>query len=212
MLGVITWNKNVKHWQDSYESYSIAFLDLENPEIDTNIVVLQYPQPEIEYMTWSMTSSRDAKMSSVESTVLKVIPLNFSTSKTLETIPIKLLYDFYNPGTIHDTLTSCMTSSRDVKVSNADRTVLEMIPLNFLTSKTLKPIPKKLLYDFYNPRYNTWLLNVMYDIITWRQSVERWSYSLGNDSIEFLDHKNLDNDANKVDVRLLQPEIRYMTL
>ena len=51
MLGVITWNKNVKHWQDSYESYSIAFLDLENPEIDTNSVVLQYPQPEIEYMT-----------------------------------------------------------------------------------------------------------------------------------------------------------------
>ena len=134
---VITWNKNVKHWQDSYESYSIAFLDLENPEIDTNIVVLQYPQPEIEYMTWSMTSSRDAKMSSVESTVLKVIPLNFSTSKTLKTIPIKLLYDFYNP------------------------------------------------------RYNTWHFDVMYDVITWRQSVKRWSYSLGNDSIEFHDLKNL---------------------
>ena len=97
MLGVITWSKNVKHWQYSYESYSIAFLDLENPQIDTNIVVLQYPQPEIEYMTSSMTSSRDAKMSSVESTALKIIPLNFSTSKTLKTIPIKLLYDFYNP-------------------------------------------------------------------------------------------------------------------
>ena len=50
MLGVITWSKNVKHWQYIYESYSIAFLDLENPEIDTNIVVLQYLQPEIEYM------------------------------------------------------------------------------------------------------------------------------------------------------------------
>ena len=158
MLGVITWNKNVKHWPDSYESYSIAFLDLENPEIDTNIVVLQYPQPEIEYMTWSMTSSRDAKMSSVESTVLKVIPLNFSTSKTLKTIPIKLLYDFYNP------------------------------------------------------RHNTWHFDVMYDVITWRQSVKRWSYSPGNDSIEFLDLKNLENDTNKVAVQLLQPEIQYMTL
>ena len=158
MLGVITWNKNVKHWQDSYESYSIAFLDLENPEIDTNIVVLHYRQPEIEYMTWSMTSSRDAKMSSVESTVLKVIPLNFSTSKTLKTIPIKLLYDFYSP------------------------------------------------------RYNTLNFDVMYDVITWRQSVKRWSYSLGNDSIEFLDLKNLENDTNKVAVRLLQPEIQYMTL
>ena len=158
MLGVITWNKNVKHWQDSYESYSIAFLDLENPEIDTNSVVLQYPQPEIEYMTWSMTSSREAKMSNVESTVLKVIPLNFSTSKTLKTILIKLLYDFYNP------------------------------------------------------RYNTWHSDVMYDVITWRQSVKRWSYSLRNDSIEFLDLKNLENDTNKVAVRLLQPEIQYMTL
>ena len=49
-------------------------------------------------------------------------------------------------------MTSCVTSSRDVTVSSADRTVLEMIPLNFLTSKTLKTIPIKLLYDFYNPR------------------------------------------------------------
>ena len=96
MLGVITWSKNVKHWQYNYESYSIAFLDIENPEIDTNIVVLQYPQPEIEYMTWSMTSSRDAKMSSVESTVFKVIPLNFLTSKTYKITPKTLLYDFYS--------------------------------------------------------------------------------------------------------------------
>ena len=34
----------------------------------------------------------------------------------------------------------------------------------------------------------------------------------GNDSIEFLDLKNLENDTNKVAVRLLQPEIEYMTL
>ena len=47
-------------------------------------------------------------------------------------------------------LTSCMTSSRDVKVLSADRTVLEMIPLNFLTSKTYKITPKTLLYDFYS--------------------------------------------------------------
>ena len=124
------------HMTDNLSELKIGNLGL-IIEIDTNIVVLQYPQPEIEYMTWSMTSSRDAKMSSVESTVLKVIPLNFSTSKTLKTIPIKLLYDFYNP------------------------------------------------------RYNTWHFNVMYDVITWRQSVKRWSYSLGNDSIEFLDLKNL---------------------
>ena len=84
-----------------------------------------------------------------------------------------------------------MTSSRDVKVLSADHTILEMIPLNFSTSKTLKTIPIKLLYDFYNPRYNTWHFDVMYDVIMWRQSVKRWSYSLGNDSIEFLDLKNL---------------------
>ena len=47
------------------------------------------------------------------------------------------------------------------------------------------------MYDFYNPRYDTWHFNVMYDVITWRQSVKRWSYSLVNDSIEFLDLKNL---------------------
>ena len=52
----------------------------------------------------------------------------------------------------------------------------------------------------------------MCDVITWRHSVKRWSYSLGNDSIEFLDLKNLENDTNKVAVRLLQPEIQYMTL
>ena len=46
---------------------------------------------------------------------------------------------------ILDTLTSCVTSSRDVTVSSADRTVLEMIPLNFLTSKTYKITPKTLL-------------------------------------------------------------------
>ena len=68
------------------------------------------------------------------------------------------------------------------------------------------------VYDFYNPRYNTWHFDVMYDVITWRQSVKRWLYSLGNDSIEFLDLKNLENDTNKVAVRLLQPEIQYMTL
>ena len=51
---------------------------------------------------------------------------------------------------ILDTLTSCVTSSRDVTVSSADRTVLEMIPLNFLTSKTYKITPKTLLYDFYS--------------------------------------------------------------
>ena len=31
-------------------------------------------------------------------------------------------------------------------------------------------------------------------------------------SIEFLDLKNIENDTNKVAVRLLQPEIQYMTL
>ena len=51
---------------------------------------------------------------------------------------------------ILDTLTSCVTSSRDVTVSSADRTVLEMIPLNFLTSKTYKITPKTLLYVFYS--------------------------------------------------------------
>ena len=51
---------------------------------------------------------------------------------------------------ILDTLTSCVTSSRDVTVSSADRTVLEMIPLNFLTSKTYKITPKTLLYHFYS--------------------------------------------------------------
>ena len=105
-----------------------------------------------------------------------------------------------------------MTSSRDVKVLSTDLTVLEMIPLNFSTSKTLKTIPIKLLYDFYNPRYNKWHFNAMYDVITWRQSVKRISYSLGNDSIEFFDIKNLENNTNKVAVRLLQPEIQYMTL
>ena len=30
--------------------------------------------------------------------------------------------------------------------------------------------------------------------------------------IEFLDLKNLENNTNKVAVRLLQPEIQYMTL
>ena len=30
----------------------------------------------------------------------------------------------------------------------------------------------------------------MYDVITWRQSVKRWSYSLRNDSLEFLDIEN----------------------
>ena len=52
----------------------------------------------------------------------------------------------------------------------------------------------------------------MCDVITWCHSVKRWSYSLGNDSIEILDLKNLENDTNKVAVRLLQPEIEYMTL
>ena len=102
-----------------------------------------------------------------------------------------------------------MTSSRDVKVLSADPTVLEMIPLNFSTSKTLKTIPIKLLYDFYKPRYNTWHFDVMYDVITWRQSVKRWSYSLGNDSIEFLDLTNLENDTNKVAVHFYNP--RYNT-
>ena len=69
-----------------------------------------------------------------------------------------------------------------------------------------------LLYNFYNPRYNTWHFDVMYDVITWRQSVKRWSYSPGNDSIKFLDLKNLENDTNNVAVQLLQPEIQYMTL
>ena len=35
----------------------------------------------------------------------------------------------------------------------------------------------------------------MCDVITWRHSVKRWSYSLGNDSIEFLDLKNLWNNT-----------------
>ena len=43
-----------------------------------------------------------------------------------------------------------MTSSHDVIVLSADRTVLEMIPLNLLTSKTYKITPKTLLYDFYS--------------------------------------------------------------
>ena len=35
----------------------------------------------------------------------------------------------------------------------------------------------------------------MCDVIMWRHSVKRWSYSLGNDSIEFLDLKNLWNNT-----------------
>ena len=76
----------------------LHFLTLKTPKL--TLILLFYnthAQPEIEYMTLSMTSSRYAKMSSVESTVLNVIPLNFLTSKTLKTIPIKLLSDFYNP-------------------------------------------------------------------------------------------------------------------
>ena len=96
VLGVITWSENVKHWQYSYESYSIAFLDLENPEIDTNIVVLQYPQQEIEYMTSSMTSSRDVKVLSADRTVLEMIPLNFLTSKIPKITPTTLFYDIYS--------------------------------------------------------------------------------------------------------------------
>ena len=50
---------------------------------------------------------------------------------------------------ILDTLTSCVTSSREETVSSADRTAVEMIPLNFLTSKPYKITPKTLVYDFY---------------------------------------------------------------
>ena len=142
MYDVITWRQSVKRWLYSLGNDSIEFLDLKNLENDTNKVAVRLLQPEIQYMTlWRhvMTSSRDVKVLSADRTVLEMIPLNFSTSKTLKTILIKLLYDFYNPIEIqYMTLTSCMTSSRDVKVLSADRTVLEMIPLNFLTSKTYK--------------------------------------------------------------------------
>ena len=92
MYDVITWRQSVKGWSYSLAFYSIEFLDLNNLENDTNKVA--------------------AKTS-------------------------KIYNPRYNTGY---TLTSCKTSSRDVKVLSADRTVLEMIALNFSTSKTLKTI------------------------------------------------------------------------
>ena len=166
-------------------------------------------------VTWwrqtCLASSRKIEMSSIDRTAMKIIPLHFLTLKTPKLTLILLFYNTHSQRK-NTVMTWSMTSSRDAKMSSVESTVLKVIPLNFSTSKTLKTIPIKLMYDFYNPRYNTWHFDVMYDVITWRQSVKRWSYSLGNDSIEFFELKNLEKNTNKVALRLLQPEIQYMTL
>ena len=96
-------NRNVKHWQDSYESYSIAFLDLENPEIDTNIVVLQYPQPEIETWREAWRHRVTQKCRALRAQFLKLFHW-ISRPQKPETIPIKLLYDFIQPEIQYMTL------------------------------------------------------------------------------------------------------------
>ena len=99
-----------------------------------------------------MTSSRDVKVLSAEKSYSPGNDsIEFLDLKNLENDTNKVACTTSTTrDTIHDTLTSCMTSSRDVKVLSADRIVLEMIPLNFLTSKTYKITPKTLLYDFYS--------------------------------------------------------------
>ena len=89
------------------ESYSIAFLDLENPQIDTNIVVLRIPtarDTRHDTLTSSMTSSRDEKMSSVESTALENYSIEFLDLKNLENDTNKVAVRLLQPEIEYMTL------------------------------------------------------------------------------------------------------------
>ena len=95
----VTWWQSVKRWSYSLGNDSVEFLDLKNPENDTNNVVLWYIQQKIEYLTlWRHVwrPSRDVTVSSADRTVLEMIPLNFLTSKIPKMTPTTLFYDIYS--------------------------------------------------------------------------------------------------------------------
>ena len=135
-------------WNDSIE-----FLDLENSKNDTNNVVLWLLQPEIEYMTLWRRAWRHHVTSKCYALIVQSLKWFRWISwpqKSRKWHQKRCSMIYTAKDRILDPLTSCVTSSRDVTVSSADRTVFEMIPLNFLTSKTYKITPKTLLYDFYS--------------------------------------------------------------
>ena len=129
MFDVITWRQSVKRWSYSLGNDSVEFLDFKNPENDTNNVVLWYIQQKIEYLTlwrhvWRHHVTSQCQALIVQSWKWFRWISWLQKSRKWHQQRCSMIYTAKDR--ILDTLTSCVTSSRDVTMSSADRTVLEV--------------------------------------------------------------------------------------